>query len=198
MNESRSLNTILTLTKVAKVLSIIVLVLCVVAAISSLVTFAFASQFIGSVLPESWQNAFEQLDPTTLNALNATGGPLDPENMTGWLSKAAISFAINCTGGAVVAFLAYRYFKNVLAAETPFTFKGADELKNLGIVVLAVALGVSFIGSIITGGKLSISLGGSFAPGIAFLVVSVIFRHGAELRERAENASPALPFGGEL
>ncbi len=193
MNDSKSLHTIISLTKLAKVLSMIVLVLTIIGLVCCALMLALSPR-LGSVLAEiDWEDLTSQLSPSQLAQFNELFGSFDQKTIIGLMNNALIVGVIGCAASAVAAFLAYRYFKSVIAAGTPFTFPGANALRTLGIVSLCTSLGTSVISSLIMGSEINISLGGSLAPGIAFLVVSLIFRHGAELREKAEAA--ALPSG---
>ena len=58
---------------------------------------------------------------------------------------------VTCAGESAFAFLAERYSKNVLAANTPFTESGAKECFRLGIASLIISLGVSFVGGMLYG-----------------------------------------------
>ncbi|MBR5949257.1 MAG: hypothetical protein IKZ82_11535, partial [Clostridia bacterium] len=195
MNDSKSLNTIMTLTKIAKVLSMIVFVFLIIGVVFSAIGCIMVPTLKNVIANVDWDEVTRNLDVSDMAAFKEVFGSFDPVNISSWLTKALICAIVVCAAQAVVAFMAYRYFKRVIEAGTPFTFKGADELKVLGIVSLCVALGTSIVSSIIMSGaeNLNISLGGNLAPGIAFLEVTVIFRHGAEMRERVE--APALPFG---
>lgn len=201
MNDSKSLNTIITLTKIAKVLSMIVFVLLVIGVVFSALSLLALPTLKDMLSNVDWDSIYQNLDADDIASIKEIFGSLDSPTISPMFTRTLICGVIGFAAHAVVAFMAYKYFKRVLEAGTPFTFKGANELKVLGIVSLCVSLGFSILSSIITSGaesiKFDLSSGGDLSPGIAFLVVSVIFRHGAELREMAENASPALPFGGE-
>lgn len=96
--------------------------------------------------------------------------------------------------GAVLAKFTEVYFRNELKAGTPFTFEGAEELRRLGILGIAIPLAASIAGAIVaavtanqTGiEKHQINSGAGIALGLIFLVLSVIFKHGAEISQAAE------------
>ena len=194
MNDSKSLNTIITLTKIAKVLSMIVFVLLIIATVAVAISMAVLPK-LNDFLFESdgWNTFIEGLNASQREEFISVFGDLTPDKIAPMMQSLLICAVIVLIGSAVVAFLAYRYF--IIEAGTPFTFAGANELRTLGIVSLAIALAQAIAAAIIL--NTDFSIGSNLAPGIAFLVVSVIFRHGAELREMAESTSPALPFGGE-
>ena len=104
----------------------------------------------------------------------------------GWL--------IVCAGEAVLARFAACYFRNELAAGTPFTQAGAQELLRLGILTLALPVGCAVAGRIVEGmvaGSLAVekaagvdlALGSeaSVVLGVMFLLGALLCRHGAEL-----------------
>lgn len=97
-----------------------------------------------------------------------------------------LSAAFLLTAEAVLLGLSHGYIKHELADGTPFNENGAERLKKLGIrfiyiPVIAVAVseavavwqGVESVGAV--------SSFGSVITGIAMILVSVIFRYGAEL-----------------
>ena len=103
-------------------------------------------------------------------------------------------FLIVRAGDAVLAKFAEHYFKRELTDGTPFTQGGADELKRLGILTICISIGTQCVAAIILSLVLedqrtqstaasSWSNAGQLFYGIAFLIVSVIFRYGAEMCE---------------
>ncbi len=105
--------------------------------------------------------------------------------LSGWLFV--------CAGEAVVAKFAEIYFKNELKAGTPFTLGGAGELLRLGIITVTVPVGCEIAGSIAMGiiaGFMRIAeadmhsdSSASIALGVMFIIISLLCRYGAELRE---------------
>lgn len=105
--------------------------------------------------------------------------------LSGWL--------VVCAGEAVLAWFAVRYFRNELAAGTPFTLAGAKELLRLGVLTMALPVGCAVAGRIVEGivaGSLSVEpaalaldLGNeaSLALGLMFVLGSLFCRYGAEL-----------------
>ena len=104
----------------------------------------------------------------------------------GWL--------VVCAGEAVLAWFAARYFRNELAAGTPFTLAGSRELLRLGILTLALPTGCAVVGSIVEGivaGFLAVEKASamdlhfdneaSLVLGVMFLLGSLLCRHGAAL-----------------
>ena len=87
-------------------------------------------------------------------------------------------------------------FKNEGRAGTPFTQSGAKELTRLGILALTIPAGSSIVGSIVEGivaGGMNVEtdalLNRYFDPavnialGVMFLLIALLCRYGAELRQ---------------
>lgn len=179
-----SLNTIRKLTKVARVLSQIIFILCLIGAI------ACAAGVVCVALGLTGTFSFAGV---TLNSFI--------ENESGLSSVAvyaslAVSF-IMVMGELIVSKTAERTFRHELDAGTPFTFRGADEMKRLGILSIVVPLVTTFIASIVhavmqvvMGGIDDLEISGtvSIGLGIAFLIVSVLFRYGAEREQERFNS----------
>ena len=104
---------------------------------------------------------------------------------------------ITCLSETILAKMAMNYFSRELADGTPFTFRGAKELKRLGLLTIFLPLGVAFVCAIVfgavtvmsTGSELSkntqinVGTGTSIGLGIGMLIVSVFCRHGAETQQ---------------
>jgi hypothetical protein len=106
---------------------------------------------------------------------------------------------IACVGEAVFAFLAERYFANVLTDGTPFTFGGAKECFRLGVASIIISVAISLISAItifvfmliqLYGKDFDVDFSISITTGLFFIFMSVIFKHGAEL-EQASNETAA-------
>ena len=91
----------------------------------------------------------------------------------------------------ILLIYALRYFKAEQAAGTPFTMRGAELLKRLGIQTIVLPLVASILAAIVCEifgvlqsatqdwGNLS-----SLTVGVVLILVSLVFRHGAELEEK--------------
>ena len=105
--------------------------------------------------------------------------------LVGTLTAAAISLL---SGGILTAFV-YRYFTAELKEGTPFTNAGADRIKQLGIMEIALSVISMWI---IDGIYEKIGLAewnrfddaGSIAFGIFLIAISVVVRYGAEQEQR--------------
>ena len=177
--QSKTLNTIQTLSKVGKVLSAIAFVGCLVGGILCVVGTVClgmpGSLKIGGVTIHTVIEGMEGIDLGTGYTAMAMG-------------------SIFCAAGCVVSKLAERYFANELAAGTPFTFEGARELLRLGICTICVpAVAVVFadvlymVASTRFSGVADMGFDGNLSVGlgIAIIAASLVCKHGAELRGSA-------------
>jgi len=107
--------------------------------------------------------------------------------LVGILTAAAISLLF---GGILTAF-AYRYFTAELKEGTPFTNAGADRIKQLGIMEIALSV-ISM--SVIDGIYENIGRAewnrfddaGGITLGICLILLSMVVRYGAELEQRTK------------
>lgn len=126
----------------------------------------------GSVMGISVQNALELTQAAGL------------EQMVGALLA---DFVFALTDG-LLFFFAYRYFKQELADETPFTAVGAKQMKDLGIKIIVMPL-VAVIISAVIYECFNLTRPGDWGNGtavvlgIALILFSLVLRHGAEQRE---------------
>ncbi len=174
----KTLNTIQKLSNAGRILSKIVFIFCLVGAIFCAVGLTFQS-----LLPESFK-----LGSVTIHGIVETS-----EDLSQGTSYAVLTAGlILCVGEAVLSGLAGRYFKNELAARTPFTFAGAKELIRLGVCAICIPLGTKLIADVAyqifanlmpnvaemeLDGTLSVGLG------IMMIVAGLLCRHGAEISQ---------------
>lgn len=170
------------MSKVARVLSMVAFIgsiigMCV--CVSGIVTIGLG---IGETL---------ELGGVTLHGLVDKAG-YDYESIYALLG----AWLIICTGEAILAHFAANYFKNELALGTPFTKDGAKELLRLGILTAVLPL-VAQIAAVVCSRIICAVLDvspvlteslhtendDSVILGIAFIVISLLCRYGAELRE---------------
>ena len=83
------------------------------------------------------------------------------------------------------------YFKNELAAGTPFTTEGASELLRLGICTICVPLGAIVVAQTCNAlarqclanvAEIQIDGGAPVVLGVAFIIMSLVCKYGAELK----------------
>ena len=173
----KSLQTIQTLSKIGKVLSKINYVFCLIGAIGCAVGLAS--------LPFADQGIFK-IGGVSIHGLIVNQAGIDLTS----LYPAMTGAMILCIGQMVLAQYAEKYFAHELAAGTPFTQDGANEMLRLGILTICIPLGCLILAEIVSGiiagflncdDLLKIEHGGSVALGGMFIAMSVLCRYGAEL-----------------
>ncbi|MBO4563242.1 MAG: hypothetical protein J5772_06500 [Clostridia bacterium] len=176
----KSLKTIQTLAKVGKVLSKIVMIFCIVALVLSLL--GLGSMFIAKNMKtegsQQLQDLFVDYDMP--------------------FEKAVAVMCIVCAAliiELIVSAKAVRYFKHELEEGTPFRLSLANEMRDLGILIIVLSLAFAIVVSIGWSiakqyypqlGENELRGGYSIGMGIAFLVVSVICRYGTEALEEKD------------
>lgn len=178
----KTLNTIQTFSKIGKLLSKIIYICCIVGFIGCIV--GIIAMLIGSHAAK--------ISGTTLHSVLAS----EAGSSVGTLSVAIAAGLILSVGEFFVARMAYRYFSNELNAGTPFTLEGANELMHLGISVIWIPL-VSIILTQIAQEViaqfmenvelLSLDGYGSVMLGVAFIIMSLLCKCGAELVKSSSN-----------
>ncbi len=174
----KSLNTIQTISKIAKVFSSILFVfsivgfcLCTVGILS--MAFDIESFKLGGVTFESILQDKADLSEGALYAVAAQG-------------------MIYCAGAAVLAKFSEVYFRHEIDAGTPFAFDGAKEMMRLGILCVCISIGEEIIASIVTSviaktfadaAALDMDTTGAVTVGIALIFISLLCRYGAELAD---------------
>ncbi len=173
----KSLKTIQVLANIGKILSKILFILCIVGFCGCIVgilslALGLESFKIGDVTIRGIIENKAELSMATLYAAMAVG-------------------IVYCAAEAVLCKFSEIYFRNELADGTPFTLRGAKELKRLGVIVIIVSLcagTVCAIGLAIAHranpeiDKLPLESIGSIGIGIMMLICSLLCRYGAELR----------------
>lgn len=94
---------------------------------------------------------------------------------------------------AVLFLMAYRYFTQEQADGTPFTYAGAEQIRKLGIrtivyPLVAIVLAATFYAVFGVSESEMSDLGNltSVITGVVMILVSFVFRYGAELEEHAK------------
>ena len=95
------------------------------------------------------------------------------------------------TDGTLLAF-ALHYFRTEQADGTPFTKRGADEIRRLSIRTIVLPLVAAILAATVYGVvHLPANAGSdwsnaySLTMGVALILASLVFRYGAELEEKA-------------
>ena len=188
----KTLNTIQILAKIGKVLSILARVCCMIGGIGCTVAAVLLGVYGEKAISIAKENADQIDDEQARQIVEKLTSPMV-------ITIIAIAAAF-CFAGAVVARFAKNYFQHEIEDGTPFTMRGAKELMRLGIIYIAVNLGVSIVaGTVFAIVSKSWELadeyefsGLSIGLGIAFIIVSLICRYGAELTEGKTESAPAL------
>ena len=99
-------------------------------------------------------------------------------------------FVLVITDGILFAYV-HRYLKHELADGTPFTERGATEIKKLGIRIIILPIVAASICGIICGcykvaPPENISNETSIVFGIALIIISMVFLYGAEISRRED------------
>jgi len=180
--ESKTLNTIQKVARVGKILSKIVCIFSIVGAVFCLI--GAVSLAITDV--DTFKIGDVTIHSIVENNANMTVGTM--------LSRLAVG-AILCIGEVIVARKAVKYFKNEIEAGTPFTFDGAKELKKLGIFTIWFPIVIMILADIAylvinemyeSVADLKIDSYVSIGTGIAFIIVSLLCKYGAEMAEMKE------------
>lgn len=108
-----------------------------------------------------------------------------------------LSVTFMLTAEAILFGLTYCYLKSELADGTPFTQKGAERLKKLGIRFIWIpiaAIAISKAVAVWQGVENNGIIGnfGSVTAGIVLILVSLIFRYGAELEQNKQEQTAKL------
>ncbi|MCQ2472431.1 MAG: hypothetical protein MJ147_10400 [Clostridia bacterium] len=183
----KSLKIIQTLAKLGRILSKIVFIFCIVSVIIcavAIVTFVLDGQEL------------IQLDGITIHGLIENEENLSKGTILG---EMAVGFFM-LAGNIIIAKFAEKYFENELKDGTPFTERGANEMRRLGIITICVSAGTAILASIafavikamipdtvVPDVNGFISLG----TGLALLALSVVFRYGSTLIVPEPTAEPA-------
>lgn len=194
----KTLNTIQTLSKLGKIFSTIIYVFSVIGAVAG-----FAAMVCLRFFPEGIK-----IGGTTIYGLIDASEVISVQDCFALLTIVTIG----CIGEAVLCKIAQSYFKNELAAGTPFTLDGAKELLRFGICAVCIPIAMSILSQIVTrvlfpdfvestGPELASSA--SVAIGVMLIVMSLLCRHGAEQAqpealpeaqpEAAEEPAPEMP-----
>lgn len=177
----KSLNKIQKLFKIGKILSKIAFIMSVIGfcgCVAGIISLSFGKGSLIKIRGVALHNLINSDYGYNIKSITAT--------LSGWL--------IVCAGEAVLAKFAELYFKNELKAGTPFTIRGAREMKRLGILTLSVPVGTTVAGSIIEeiiAGFLKIEKAAALdmyfdnepniVLGVMFIIVSLLCSYGAEL-----------------
>lgn len=181
----KTLKTIQVLAKIGRIMSKILFILCIV---------GFCCCIVGIVSFALGLESFKIGDVTIKGIIEKEAGLSMPA------FYAAMAVGIVCFAAeAVLCKFSEIYFRNELADGTPFTLRGAQELKRLGILVVVLSLcagTVCAIGLAIASrvypeiGEQPPESIGSVGIGIMMIIASLLCRYGTELREGKTEEPP--------
>lgn len=175
---SKALHTIQILSETGRILSRIIFICCIVG-ISGCAVGAFCLAVGAETL---------KLGGVSLHMLLETSAGVN----AGTLYAVAAVGAVLCVSEGVLAKFAEVYFKRELADGTPFTGRGAGELRRLGILTVSISAGASILCAIIHKlfsryladvAPFDLADSGMILLGVMLIVLSVFCRYGAELAE---------------
>ena len=189
MNE---LNTIQTLSKIAKVVSNVIFVCAIVGACLSaagILSLAFGLEGF-------------KLGGVTITSILQDKAALSEGTLYARMAESIIY----CIVYGVLSKVSMNYFKRELADGTPFTVDGAKALLRLGILSICIPLAGQILyaiaQSILTKALPDVAPSetdtiGSVSIGIALIVISLLCRYGAELRREKETAETRHSVGSD-
>ncbi len=180
----KTLDYLQTLSKIGKVLSKIVFVCSVIGVFACILGIILLSVCNGFFLFDG--NSVEDI---LKNEAKVTIGTL-------YVTMTAC--AILCVGEAILSDFAVKYFKNELSYNTPFNLNSAKELLRLGILTICIPIASGIVAQIVQDvmyhafpdvTKLDISEYGSAGMGIAFIIVSLLCRYGAQIIHNSDEGN---------
>lgn len=179
----KSLKTVQTVCKIAHSLSTAAYVICIVG--FCICIFGFIGLNFGS-------DVFK-LGGVTLHGLFSDSSGYDVKSLAAMLS----GWLLVCIGCGIIAKFSQAYFKNELAAGTPFTLSGSKELLRLGILTAVIPTASAILQKITEGvaaGLMNAPKNAAFdvnfdtaagvIVGVMFIFISLLCRYGAELESR--------------
>lgn len=179
----KSLQVLQVLAKIGRILSKIVWICSLVGAIGCLVGIITVAVGTDEVL---------KVGGVTIHGIVANESGMN----IGSLYASMTVGLILCIGEWILAKYADRYFTHELAAGTPFTFEGAEEMKKLGIrtivipIIAMIAANIAY--QIINHTFMNVQDAkiddyASVGLGIAFIILSIVFRYVAHLEQSKTN-----------
>ncbi len=180
--EFKSRKAVQVIAKVFSILAFLAFIFSIIGAVGCLIG-GIAILSLGSLLTEE---ALAQI--TEISGVSDMRG----------LGVSLLAEVVFLVGGLVVIYFVRRYLKNELQAGTPFTYSGASELLRLGVINLTVPLGSLIISLIITaacGCENVISNEYNAIGGVFMILLSFVFKYGAELESRV--LSTSAPHGAD-
>ena len=175
---SKNLKIIQVLAKIAYVISSIVFVLSLIGSISCVIAIIMlvSVQSLGAEFVDLSRSLFDQSGMSMLSVLYA-----------------CLLGAIACVSEVVLSLRAKKYFRHQLDVGTPFTYSCGEKMFKLGLWCVIVPVAVAICNAVIYVVffafdpfliETEFSSVVDVSTGVIFLVLSVVFKHGAEIAER--------------
>lgn len=176
--KSKSLKTLQTIAKIAKIFCKIIFI-CAIVGVSGCL--------LGSVILY-FADLIVKVNDASLNEILIANANINLKTLYSYM----IVGAIVLSGIGVVAKFAEIYFDHELKEENPFSFKLADELFRLGILIVAIPAASSFLANKVYQLKafinevipLKIDNAGSLGIGLIVIAMSLICKYGSELKNK--------------
>ena len=177
---SKTLKTIQTLAKIGKIFCKIIFICCII---------GFCGCVIGIVSLGLGVESFK-LGGVSIHSMIESSAGMSQPTLCAYMAVGAVM----CAAEAVLCIFAQAYFTKELEDGNPFTLRGAKELMRLGILTIAIPLGTVILCSIGVGiaeslypgmEKVSFDDFASVDLGVAMIVLSLLCRYGAEVKEDA-------------
>lgn len=164
-------------------------VLQILTKIAMILSFVFAGlAALGTLCGVVWYNGGTVIgaDRELMYTLTASG------SLTKMIGILLADTIAALTDGILFAF-AYRYFKSEQADGTPFTHRGAEQIKRLGIRTIVLPLVATILSAVVCAVFGLPQNDGNYwsnapdlAMGIVLILAGIIFRYGADLEEIAK------------
>ena len=165
----KTLETIQKVFNVFRIITIIASIICTVAAVlSGPGALCAAVQYHGGTVLRIFGEPFD---------LFADGTDL----LQKYVYLLSVTFML--IAEAILLKLTHSYLKSDRADGTPFTYNGAERLKKLGVRFIWIPIAVSDAVAAWQGVDVTVANFGGVVTGIVLILVSVIFRYGAELEK---------------
>ena len=194
----KSLKTVQTFAKIAKVVALILFICICIGAFFVLISALFV-QPAASVMGDVINNfdgyvSMENVDPAVLDLIEwLIDSGLITKAMYAGLAFAFLGLAVS----GVITMMAYVTFKREVNDGTPFTFRFAKDLNRLGWVKLCLTIGFTLFSSIsaamlVPGNSFKVTFEFAEISGIIYIIIAAICKYGAYVAEQKKEA-PALP-----
>ncbi len=170
----KPLKTVQLIARILRILSVIALVCTIIGTVGVLIG--------GGVLL-----AFPDMDAEILQTILSEADAVESaEDLTN-LGIALLAGGISLVGQIITTALFAAYLKHELADGTPFTVRGAKELRRVGVLTLVIPFVTACASATVTsllGVEPVISTESSMWLGVVLFLVSFLLRYGAELEKK--------------